>query len=271
MVCAKIPCTNHAKPSLRSDADLKVKRMLGGLTIYYILLHEVDKMFDFDEDYIAIPEKYLVVKDGIANEVINEFYAILETIEQDLNINDLKIKCNNISNNKLPYKNDKITLAKLACTGEIWAFRLIEKCIESLEGKDKEWAVISLYECKRRIEDELYGEMHGIITSGLGGKRDLLRYVTVIKKKYDDTKTYDKIVEVWNSIAKKLKSEVEEVRVEEKYIWIKILVKMDVAVGYFIEEGIKEINKEMDVLEESYLVTNVKIPTRSEIEEYINS
>jgi len=29
MVCAKITCTNHAKPSLRSGADLKVKPMLG--------------------------------------------------------------------------------------------------------------------------------------------------------------------------------------------------------------------------------------------------
>jgi len=30
MVCAEIPCTNHAKPSLRSGADLKVKPMLDG-------------------------------------------------------------------------------------------------------------------------------------------------------------------------------------------------------------------------------------------------
>jgi hypothetical protein len=28
MVCAEQQCTNHAKPSLRSGADLKVKRML---------------------------------------------------------------------------------------------------------------------------------------------------------------------------------------------------------------------------------------------------
>ncbi len=31
MVCAKQQCTNHAKPSLRSGADLKVKPMLGSL------------------------------------------------------------------------------------------------------------------------------------------------------------------------------------------------------------------------------------------------
>ena len=30
MVCAEIPCTNHAKPSLRSGTDLKVKPMLDG-------------------------------------------------------------------------------------------------------------------------------------------------------------------------------------------------------------------------------------------------
>jgi len=29
MVCAEIPCTNHAKPSRRSGTDLKVKPMLG--------------------------------------------------------------------------------------------------------------------------------------------------------------------------------------------------------------------------------------------------
>jgi len=28
MVCAELPCTNHANPSLRSGADLKVKPML---------------------------------------------------------------------------------------------------------------------------------------------------------------------------------------------------------------------------------------------------
>jgi len=31
MVCAEQQCTNHAKPSLRSGADLKVKRMLDRL------------------------------------------------------------------------------------------------------------------------------------------------------------------------------------------------------------------------------------------------
>jgi len=30
MVCAEQQCTNHAKPSLRSGADLKVKPMLDG-------------------------------------------------------------------------------------------------------------------------------------------------------------------------------------------------------------------------------------------------
>jgi len=30
MVCAELPCTNHAKPSLRSGADLKVKLMFDG-------------------------------------------------------------------------------------------------------------------------------------------------------------------------------------------------------------------------------------------------
>jgi len=30
MVCAEQQCTNHAKPSLRSGADLKVKPMLAG-------------------------------------------------------------------------------------------------------------------------------------------------------------------------------------------------------------------------------------------------
>jgi len=29
MVCAEQQCTNHAKPSLRSGSDLKVKQMLG--------------------------------------------------------------------------------------------------------------------------------------------------------------------------------------------------------------------------------------------------
>jgi len=30
MVCAEPSCTNHAKPSLRSGTDLKVKPMLAG-------------------------------------------------------------------------------------------------------------------------------------------------------------------------------------------------------------------------------------------------
>ena len=39
MVCAELTCTNHAKPSLRSDADLKVKLML-------YELYKYDESFD---------------------------------------------------------------------------------------------------------------------------------------------------------------------------------------------------------------------------------
>ena len=52
MVCAEQQCTNHAKPSLRSGADLKVKLMLDGRYRAQTIIRKVD-YYENSEDEIS--------------------------------------------------------------------------------------------------------------------------------------------------------------------------------------------------------------------------
>jgi hypothetical protein len=225
-------------------------------------------MIEDDNEAFIIPEKYIAVKKGISYKTIKEFHNKLSNLEK-IDNEELKHCCALIFNKNASSERTKDIFVKLAFTGEAWAFRTIQKYIETIDDRN-EWAIMALCESQRRIEEDLCEEPYGIISTGLGGERDLLRYIVIIKSKYDDVRTYNEIIEVWNRISEKNCSKIEELKFEKEYIWIKVLVRTDVAVGNFIEDGIRAVNKEMDILEDKYLVTNVGIPTEKDIYGFLN-
>jgi hypothetical protein len=212
-------------------------------------------------------DRLVVAQSEISSKTIDEFYSELAEIKT-INYGELKKQCKDIFVKNSNYDKVNNILVELAYIGEKWALEIINKYVES--NKNDEWANIALCEAKRRIEEDICDYSPWIISSGLGGAGDSIRYIFVIKWKNYEHRTDTMVTESWNKVAIKDKTIIEEIIFKEKYLWIQALIKMNIAVGCFIEDGIGEVNRKTQILEENYLVTNVKIPTENEIEEFIS-
>ena len=108
--------------------------------------------------------------------------------------------------------------------------------------------------------------------TGLGGENNRLRYFLVIhsRSKAMLISTQKDVVERgFSHICSKFNSIIEEIKVYQRYLTMKVLIPMDVPVAEIIEGGINECNTFSDFLDLKCYVTNVKIPTETEILQYI--
>ncbi|WP_373496047.1 hypothetical protein [Aquiflexum sp.] len=166
----------------------------------------------------------------------------------------------------------KKALTLLAHIGTITAYRQIERYYRNPDEEVRKWAVLALQECRMLLESMLTDENMGFIISGLGGLKDKLRFYFLMLPASDKpfTTPQKKIIkEEVNLVAKDLNCIVETVDPADKFVGLTVLVPMDVAVGTFIETGIKKCNVLGDFVFEHYYVTNTDIPDLKEIEDII--
>ena len=160
----------------------------------------------------------------------------------------------------------------MAHLGTAESCRTLEKYLKISEGNLRDWALLSLKECRTFLESVLLQEEGGFISTGLGGKDNKLRYYFIVSSNdglpFSETHR-NTLKSGFGTISPKYKSEIEEINFGATYVMIGILIPMDVAVGEVIEEGISECNKMSEFLFPDYYVTNVKKPTREEISKYL--
>lgn len=166
----------------------------------------------------------------------------------------------------------KRILIFLAHFGTPESYRILEKYLKSSEQNLRDWALLSLKECRMFLESALLEEEGGFISTGLGGKDNKLRYYFIVSSKGGLTFSESHRATLkrgFETISQKYNSEIEGINFESNYAMIGILIPMDAAVGDVIEEGISECNKMEKFLFFHYYVTNVKKPTNEEILEYL--
>ena len=178
----------------------------------------------------------------------------------------------NLFSENTPLETKKRILILLAHFGTTESYRTLEKYLNRSERSLRDWALLSLKECRMFLESALLEEEGGFISTGLGGKDNKLRYYFIVSSKNGLTFSEshrDTLKRGFETISQKYNSEIEEINFETNYAMIRILIPIDVAVGDVIEEGISECNKIEEFLFFHYYVTNVKKPTNEEILEYL--
>ena len=171
-----------------------------------------------------------------------------------------------------PIEAKRRILILLAHLGTMESSKILEKYLKISEGNLKDWALLSLKECRMFLESVLLKEEGGLISTGLGGKGNKLRYYFIVSTKEGRPLTEvekNTLKEGFERSSDKYRSEIEEINFGTHYAMIGILAPMDVAVGEVIEEGIRRCNRKSEVLLIDYYVTNVKKPTKLEILKYL--
>ncbi len=166
----------------------------------------------------------------------------------------------------------KKILILLAHSGTAATYQIIEKYWPHATGELKDWALLSLKECRTFLESDLLEIEGQFVSTGLGGKDSKVRYYFVVGSKggpaFTETRR-DTLKKGFEAISQRYNSEIEEIHFEADYIMIRILIPMDVAVGDVIEKGISECNTPNELLNVHYYVTNVQKPTDEKIRQYL--
>lgn len=232
-----------------------------------------DKHKDIREFLNQIPDTFNILEVKIDMETQKEYLDYSHSFGHgELTENETINLGNMLFESKIGRDDKKKVLTLLAHLGTITAFRQIEKYFKNPGNVLKQWTALALQECKMFLESTLTDQSVGFISSGLGGFDDKLRFFFLVLSASDRsfTTTQKKVIkDEFNLIAKELNCVVESVDLADAYAGLTALVPLDIAVGNFIEAGIKKCNEYGEFVFEYYYVTNQQIPNKSEIPDII--
>jgi hypothetical protein len=224
-----------------------------------------------DDVFDEIPDRFIIARESIDTNLLKEFYSCLSKMGNTKSDDEIKKDTLKLFDSKLSIDIKKDILSELAGLGTVWAYRQIEKYLERADVDIREWVKIALYECQRRVESDLVEEESGILSTGLGGENNCIRYVFIVKSEYNLMNYAEIIKKKWIDVAQANNSSIEEIEIEINYGKILCLVPINIAIGNIIDEGIEKINEiKENLLYPGYMVLNTRIPTNEEILKFVN-
>jgi hypothetical protein len=219
-------------------------------------------------------DSFILIDEPIDLSIQEEYLSFSETIDFDnVGYEEVLMESDRLFDKHTPIELKKRILILLAHLKSPESCRRLEKYLKVSDRNLRDWALLSLKECRTFLESVLLQEEEGFISTGLGGKDNRLRYYFIVSSKgglpFSETQR-NTLKRGFETVSLKYKSEIEEINFEATYGMIGILIPMDAAVGEVIEGGISECNKMGEFLFPDYYVTNVKKPTPEEISMYLD-
>ena len=225
------------------------------------------------------PEKLNILEEQIDVKVQMEYFKLsgkLKKNKKDKNNNN-KIDLENIPNledEKLTLEDRKEILVKIAGMDDPKAYRFIEEFVKVSPAELKDWTVLALQENKMLLESSLLDENQVFISTGLGGRGNMLRYFMVLIGE-DITEFADfqqKIVKSeFEFTFKKNGCEFEKLEFQENYATITVLIPFDVHFQKVLQSTLEECNQYGNFIKNNFLVTNVKTLSLTEIKDFIEN
>jgi hypothetical protein len=166
----------------------------------------------------------------------------------------------------------KEILARMASIESVECFRAIEAYLEHAREPLLSWAVLALNESRMLLESKILDENQVFISTGLGGKDEKLRYFVVLmsRTKVELTSTQKMVIKnEFEFILKKFDAIIEEADFSGYLATILLLLPMTHSLNSVFKEAIVECNRYGDFLNDDFIVTNVRVLSFGEIEEFL--
>jgi hypothetical protein len=154
----------------------------------------------------------------------------------------------------------------------IEAYRTIEEYLKKPNIKLFEWAYLAFQESRMLLESNLLEENKVLITTGLGGKGNKLRYFIVFFTGDGSSFTslqQEIINNELNYAFKTIGAEVEDIIFEENFALVLSIVPMHIPVQRLFDSIINECNEFGEFLFNDYIITNLKVLSLDEIREFL--
>ena len=166
----------------------------------------------------------------------------------------------------------KEILARMASIERVDCYRAIEAFMEHALEPLLSWAVLALNESRMLLESKFLDENQVFISTGLGGKDEKLRYFVVLMSRcsIDLTDTQKMVIRnEFESILNKFDAVMEEANFSGYLATILLLLPMTHSLKSVFKEAIDECNRYGNFLNDDFIVTNVRVLSFGEIEDFL--
>lgn len=217
----------------------------------------------------TLPDHLNVMKQGIDTTVQKKYLDTSEALRYDPPTSeDIVAEGESLFLKDTSFVSKKRILILLAHSATARSYRIIERYLKNPDRKLKDWALLALQECLTMLESAILEESRGMISTGLGGSDNRLRYFLLISSNTGEpfTMNHEELIkEEFDLVCQKYDCQIETNKFDKGYATLKMLVPLDVAVGHVVEQGINGCNKMSNFLSSTYYVTNVKIPSEQDL------
>ncbi len=212
---------------------------------------------------------FLVFEEGIDISVQIEYEkASVEFIEKGKEISPLNELEEILINPNTSVEDKKNALIQLSMSGDVKAYRIIEKYKDTCDKELKKWTILSFQKSRAHIEHELSNEEKIYISSGLGGSGNKLRYFFVLtskeKAKFTDFQRDLLKKEIEFSLSKS-DSIAETITFYDYFVSILCLVPLQISPDTILTDILKETKEFGDFLSEEIIATNTEIFSEEKI------
>lgn len=226
----------------------------------------INGYFDIGHDGINI------VEEQIDNDIQLEYFECSKNPENSKSEHEIILEKDLIFDDSISVDQKKILLVQLASVNNVEAYRTIEEYLKKPNIKLFEWAYLALQESRMLLESNLLEENKVLITTGLGGKGNKLRYFIVFFTGDGSSFTslqQEIINNELNYAFKSIGAEVEDIIFEDNFALVLSIVPMHIPVQRLFNSIISECNEFGEFLFNDYIITNLKVLSLDEIREFL--
>ncbi|NLD46468.1 MAG: hypothetical protein GX660_04615 [Clostridiaceae bacterium] len=230
-------------------------------------------IYDLISNYLNIQEDTINLLEHPVDSDTQLEYFELSRNQDRISDKDIIDRKDLIFDEEFPEEQKKLLLVQLASISSIEAYRTIEKYMKEPDSKLVGWAYMALLESRLLLESTILEENRVLITTGLGGKGNKLRYFIVFFTNDGKpiNKTQEKIIrkEINFSLAGN-EAELEEICFNDRFAYFLIVLPVNIPLYSFFNKIIKECNEFGDFLFKDFIISNVKILSIDEIRELLS-
>ncbi|MBN2891160.1 MAG: hypothetical protein JXL97_04765, partial [Bacteroidales bacterium] len=225
-------------------------------------------MFDKLRKIIPDFSKAKVIEGIINPEVHLEYIEFSAKMVNNTNEQEIISISDNIFDEKIEIDEKKRLLVLMAKIDDVHIFRKLQKYSENPDKELSDWAFIALQESQSLIQSSLLGEEQILISTGLGGKGNKLRFFIIAQTENNEQITNIQKKIISNEIEFAFKNndcELEKIEYGDYFYTIVGLFPFNFEIIEITLSQIFEEVKNFNInISEKYIITNVKISDLNE-------
>jgi hypothetical protein len=202
-----------------------------------------------------------------------EYFDMSKDLKDKPELTDWLEKSEMLFSSETPLDFKKTLLVTLASIDDVKAYRIIEKYHLNHDSELKHWAMLALQESRMMMQSKLLEHSQVLISTGLGGKDNKLRYFFALFTKNGEsfTEFQKKIIRSeFGYFLQSNSSEIEEIHFEEDIATILVLVPLHIPIQDLFKDVVNECNQYGDFIRENCIITNVKVMNLKEIHAFLD-